>query len=269
VLLAGLFAFGSTMSHAACTDPSYAKLKPPKYPQASLASKSEGRVLVQVTVGVDGVPGNVTVYTSSGNPELDQAARGAVAEWRFNPGSCDGKAVIGQAIVPVDFNLSEETAGAGTIVVPSDMSAADATVVAYEGRELTTDTMHLSAASAAELLKQLGQEDGRFRSRVYQINPTTTLSFYFRPEERAEFEVLQSTAQGWNAVDGAAGTSIIRTRFISAGRMTRELYSQLCDGDAEWCRSHLADYVARMRTDPPPIPPPAPRPAAQSDHGSR
>ncbi len=60
-------------------------------------------------------------------------------------------------------------------------------------------------------------------------------------------------------MSGGGWTSIIRTRYVSAARVTRELYAQLCDGDADWCKWQLASYLQRMRENPPPIPPPAPR----------
>ncbi len=64
--------------------------------------------MLKVLVGPDGVPQDIQVEKSSGSRLLDQAAIEAVKTWVFNPGSKGGKPAAGYALVPIDFNLSEQ-----------------------------------------------------------------------------------------------------------------------------------------------------------------
>src|SRR5262249_22611447 len=118
--------------------------------------------------------------------------------------------------------------------------------------------------NVADLLTQLREGQDVLRGKLHPIDTTTRLSNYYVPEQRATFEVLQSTAHGWNAVHGEGWTSIIRTRFVDEGSRLFDLYSQICDADAAWCDRHLAFYIERMQANPPPDPPPAPPGEADS-----
>ncbi len=85
----------------------YLSAPPPKYPRNALSRRIEGTVLLQVLVGVDGRPLEVTVSQSSGNHELDEAARSQILKrWSFRPAMKNGQAVQALGLVPVAFNLS-------------------------------------------------------------------------------------------------------------------------------------------------------------------
>lgn len=87
-------------------------VKPPKLvhyvePSFSRSSKEafvEGVVRITTVVGVDGVPANLHV-ASGLNSEEDRTALDAVLQWRFEPGSKDGRAVRVKVTVEVDFHL--------------------------------------------------------------------------------------------------------------------------------------------------------------------
>ena len=65
-----------------------------------------GTVLLQVLVGIDGRPLEVTVAQSSGHRELDEAARAQVLKrWSFQPATKEGKAVQAIGMVPIEFAL--------------------------------------------------------------------------------------------------------------------------------------------------------------------
>lgn len=256
-----LLALAASAAHADCTETSYAKLKPPVYPPSAVAAKAEGHVLIEVTVSVDGVPGDFVVRKSSGNADLDQAARDAVSAWRFNPSLCDGKPAISRALVPFDFSLNEDPTGLPSArMLPNDDAPAGSGAVALpDDRELRPDPAPIGAANAAVLLAQLRNDESVDALEPRQIDATTRLTVFIKPEEREVFDVVQSTEHDWNAVSGGGWTSIMRMRFVFAERMTRELYAQVCDGDDDWCRFRKARYLQSMRGNPPPIPPPAPR----------
>lgn len=84
----------------------YSNAPAPIYPREALLSGIEGTVLLQVLVGVDGRPLEVTIQRSSGHRDLDAAARKQVLrKWTFRPAMKDGRAVQAIGIVPIDFSL--------------------------------------------------------------------------------------------------------------------------------------------------------------------
>lgn len=84
----------------------YGDAPAPTYPRKQLLSGVEGTVLLQVLVDVDGRPLEVTIHRSSGNRDLDDAARRQVLrKWTFRPAMKDGRAVQAVGIVPIDFSL--------------------------------------------------------------------------------------------------------------------------------------------------------------------
>ncbi len=84
----------------------YMSAPPPKYPRHALSRRIEGTVLLQVLVGIDGRPIDVTVSQSSGNRELDEAARSQILKrWSFRPAMKNGQAVQAVGLVPIAFNL--------------------------------------------------------------------------------------------------------------------------------------------------------------------
>ncbi len=84
----------------------YLQAPPPAYPRASAARHSEGTVLLEVLVDVDGRPLRVEVREGSGDRRLDAAAREQVMRhWRFRPALQDGQAVQAIGLVPIEFKL--------------------------------------------------------------------------------------------------------------------------------------------------------------------
>ncbi|WP_197427156.1 energy transducer TonB [Noviluteimonas gilva] len=84
----------------------YASAPPPAYPRDAMTRRIEGTVILEVLVGVDGVPLDVRVQTSSGNRSLDEAARKHILKkWKFKPATQDGYAVEAIGLVPVKFVL--------------------------------------------------------------------------------------------------------------------------------------------------------------------
>lgn len=77
----------------------------PVYPKFARDRGQQGRVLLAVHVGSDGRPLAVKLAASSGFPLLDNAARDAVAGWRFVPARRGQTAVDAWAQVPIAFGL--------------------------------------------------------------------------------------------------------------------------------------------------------------------
>lgn len=78
----------------------------PAYPRRAMQQGLTGTVLLEVLVGTDGTPLQVTVIDSSGHRLLDDAAREQILRrWRFHPANVDGQAVQALGRVPVTFSL--------------------------------------------------------------------------------------------------------------------------------------------------------------------
>lgn len=85
----------------------YLSAPPPKYPRGAHSRRIEGTVLLRVLVGTDGRPLDVTVSQSSGNRELDEAARSQILKrWSFRPAMKNGQAVQALGLVPIAFELT-------------------------------------------------------------------------------------------------------------------------------------------------------------------
>jgi periplasmic protein TonB len=80
----------------------------PEYPPSVRRAGGEGTVYVQVLVLETGRVGDARVQTSSGFPKLDEAVVAeAKRNWRFTPGTEDGKAVQMWVTVPIVFKLTD------------------------------------------------------------------------------------------------------------------------------------------------------------------
>lgn len=86
-------------------DPGYRSLFKPVYPLSARRRGIEGTVVLRVEVLTSGEPGRVEVARSSGDDSLDDSARDAVRQLRFNPAQKGGKAIVGWANVPYQFKL--------------------------------------------------------------------------------------------------------------------------------------------------------------------
>ncbi len=86
----------------------YLSAPAPKYPRGAQQRRIEGTVLLQVLVGINGRPLDVTVSQTSGNRELDEVARMQILKrWSFRPAMKNGQAVQAIGLVPIAFSLSD------------------------------------------------------------------------------------------------------------------------------------------------------------------
>jgi periplasmic protein TonB len=86
----------------------YLRNPEPPYPTVSRRLGEQGSVQLQVLVRPDGHVASVDVHRSSGFPRLDEAAAGAVREWRFVPAKRGTTPVEAVVIVPIVFKLEPE-----------------------------------------------------------------------------------------------------------------------------------------------------------------
>jgi len=74
-------------------DASWAGNAAPAYPTSARRMGEQGRVKLDVHVGVDGAVIDVQLRESSGSAALDRSATEAVRKWRFRPAMVDGQPV--------------------------------------------------------------------------------------------------------------------------------------------------------------------------------
>ena len=75
----------------------------PVYPSAALQSQLQGQVLVNATIGKDGIPRNLTVIR--GDQRLIPAALAAIGQWRYRPATLAGEPIETQIEITIDFHL--------------------------------------------------------------------------------------------------------------------------------------------------------------------
>jgi len=80
---------------------------PPRYPYLARARAEEGQVVVRVEVNAAGGVRAIAIARSSGFALLDEAALGAVRQWRFEPARRSGAAVAATLDVPISFRLTD------------------------------------------------------------------------------------------------------------------------------------------------------------------
>ena len=75
----------------------------PVYPSPALQSQVQGEVLVNATIGKDGIPKNLKVIR--GDQRLVGAALAAIGQWRYRPATLAGEPIETQIEITIDFHL--------------------------------------------------------------------------------------------------------------------------------------------------------------------
>jgi protein TonB len=87
------------------SDAAYLNNPKPAYPALSKRMGEQGKVVLRVLIGADGLPQKVEINQSSGFDRLDRQAQEAVMRWRFVPGQRNGIPEAMWNLVPVNFVL--------------------------------------------------------------------------------------------------------------------------------------------------------------------
>jgi len=87
------------------SDADYLQNPKPAYPPMSKRLGEQGKVVVRVFIGPDGLPQQAEVRQSSGYERLDQAARATAMKWRYVPGKRGGVPEAMWVNVPINFVL--------------------------------------------------------------------------------------------------------------------------------------------------------------------
>jgi TonB family protein len=121
LLAGGLYVAGgqapvkaATQAPSASTPPSvdvtFKNRNPPHYPVEAIKKREQGNVVLDITVDVTGKATGVQIdrHGTDAPAVLQIAALNAAANWKFNPGRKDGKAIGGVIQVPVNFSLNND-----------------------------------------------------------------------------------------------------------------------------------------------------------------
>ena len=87
------------------SDADYLQNPKPAYPPISRRLGEQGKVVVRVLIGADGLAKKTEIRQSSGFDRLDQAAVTTVMRWRYVPGKRGGVAEEMWSEVPINFVL--------------------------------------------------------------------------------------------------------------------------------------------------------------------
>ena len=87
------------------SDAAYLNNPKPGYPAISKRMGEQGKVVLRVLIGTDGLPQKVEINQSSGYDRLDRQAQEAVMRWRFVPGKRNGVPEAMWSLVPINFVL--------------------------------------------------------------------------------------------------------------------------------------------------------------------
>lgn len=87
------------------SDADYLQNPQPAYPAHSRRLGEQGKVIVRVLIGADGLAQKVEIRQSSGFDRLDRAALATVQRWRYVPGKRGGVPETMWFSVPVNFVL--------------------------------------------------------------------------------------------------------------------------------------------------------------------
>ena len=88
------------------SDAAYLNNPKPGYPAISKRMGEQGKVVLRVLIGTDGLPQKVEINQSSGYDRLDRQAQEAVMRWRFVPGKRNGVPEAMWSLVPINFVLA-------------------------------------------------------------------------------------------------------------------------------------------------------------------
>ena len=87
------------------SDASHLNNPKPVYPAVSKRLGEQGKVMLRVLIGTDGVPQKIEVKQSSGFDRLDRQAVDTVSRWRFMPGTRNGVPEAMWYLQPINFVL--------------------------------------------------------------------------------------------------------------------------------------------------------------------
>lgn len=89
------------------SDASHLNNPKPVYPAVSKRLGEQGKIVLRVLIGTDGLPQKIEIKQSSGYERLDRQAVDTVSRWRFVPGTRNGVPEAMWYLQPINFVLQQ------------------------------------------------------------------------------------------------------------------------------------------------------------------
>ena len=93
-------------TQAETKDPKAKYAPKPIYPKNAKRAEKEGKVMLQATIGIDGIPKDIVATTKLGFG-FEEAAIAALKKWKFIPAKKKGKDVELRINIPIEFKLED------------------------------------------------------------------------------------------------------------------------------------------------------------------
>jgi len=90
---------------------SFRQMQPPAYPRAAIDAHQSGHIMLRVHVDEQGMPRAAQIAEAEpveAGPAFSAASIAAAMQWRYNPGTIDGRPAAGDVAVPIDFTLTDD-----------------------------------------------------------------------------------------------------------------------------------------------------------------
>lgn len=199
-----------------CKPPSYKTVKQVAYPLETILLHETGKTIIKLTVGVNGLPTDLTIHASSGSEALDQAALSAVAGYTFVPATCDDKPKVSPALVPVAFSLHE---------------------FEHDALKFEKDNQALEFAEVGKEIDFLNSRPDTQRGSVLDYN------VFYDPKESLMWLVRKADA---------TPKAVMRIRSEYRADSLYQNYAMDCDGKKDWCEQQRAQFLDFAKKFPAP-----------------
>lgn len=209
----------ATASQCATAPHPLSKLSP-TYPEKARQQHKEGTVTLGLIVSKDGTVSGVHVIKSV-DTDIDQAAIEAVSQWKFEPGTYQGKPVDVEIAVQVNFRLDASVRGS----VPPEALAPGAASGSEEIRNLYSD--------AGEAFNR---QD--YATAVNLLRRITSLA----PQNANAWDELGRALMSMNELEAAADAFETAIKYDSA---SRNAYNNL--GLVYWRQRKYEEAAAEFR----------------------
>ncbi len=239
-------------SAAACQHvyraPRSQRLSPPEYPSQESSVGQNGIVVVEFTVGVDGLARDPQVLASAPPKKFDAATIRGVLRSRFTPAQLDGKAVEGRHTIRTVFEIED---GGGilwnnekieVIKQRAEAGLPDAQfVVGLLG--ILDDSLKIPEDAAERLLlsaAQAGHPDAQ-----YWIARDIRRERYCRPDSQKSRPWLQQAARGQQIpAKVALAHELLADPSQPTAASIKELLQPVIDGDSSYALKHATELLS-------------------------
>jgi len=133
----------------------------PQYTAAALEAKIQGIVVLECVVGANGVVNDVRVVRSLDTAYgLDSEAIKAAKQWKFEPGSKDGKPVPVLISIELTFKMADKVGVTAPFTLPDAFSGQGREIGQWQEQGFDQDTARLKVAYPKEWATMTGFPDG-------------------------------------------------------------------------------------------------------------